>query len=57
MRIDAALRPGVVSMPKGSWCRDFAGGLTANALTPATLSDLADGACFNDTRVEIDAAT
>ena len=56
LRIDAALRPGVVSMPKGSWCRDFAGGLTANALTPATLSDLADGACFNDTRVEIVAA-
>ena len=44
------------SMPKGSWCRDFAGGLTANALTPDTLSDLADGACFNDTRVEVDAA-
>ena len=48
--------PGVVAMPKGSWCRDFAGGLTANALTPATLSDLADGACFNDTRVEVVAA-
>ena len=57
VRLDATLRPGVVSMPKGSWCRDFAGGLTANALTPATLSDLADGACFNDTRVEVDATS
>jgi anaerobic selenocysteine-containing dehydrogenase len=56
LRVDPALRPGVVSMPKGSWCRDFAGGLTANALTPATLSDLASGACFNDTRVEVVAA-
>jgi anaerobic selenocysteine-containing dehydrogenase len=56
LRVDRALRPGVVSMPKGSWCRDFAGGLTANALTPATLSDLADGACFNDARVEVVAA-
>jgi anaerobic selenocysteine-containing dehydrogenase len=53
-RLDASLRPGVVTMPKGSWCRDFAGGLTVNALVPDTLSDLADGACFNDARVEID---
>ena len=52
-RLDRSLRPGVATMPKGSWCRDFAGGLTANALTPDTLSDLADGACFNDTRVEV----
>ena len=31
-------------------------GLTANALTPDSLSDLADGACFNDTRVEVEPA-
>ncbi|MGZ6957732.1 MAG: molybdopterin-containing oxidoreductase family protein [Acidimicrobiia bacterium] len=55
-RLDPDLLPGVVTMPKGSWCRDFAGGLTANALVPDTLSDLADGACFNDTRVEIERA-
>jgi anaerobic selenocysteine-containing dehydrogenase len=53
VRVDATLRPGVVSMPKGSWCRDFAERLTANALVPDTLSDLAGGACFNDTRVEV----
>ncbi len=53
VQVDATLRPGVVSMPKGSWCRDFAERLTANALVPDTLSDLAGGACFNDTRVEI----
>jgi anaerobic selenocysteine-containing dehydrogenase len=54
--IDASLRPGLATMPKGSWCRDFASGLTVNALTPDTLSDLADGACFNDTRVEVERA-
>ena len=42
-----------MTSPKGSWCRDFAEGLTANALVPDTLSDLAGGACFNDTRVEV----
>ena len=52
-RIDADLRPGVVSMPKGLWRRDIPGGLTANALVPDTLNDLAGGACFNDARVEI----
>ncbi len=50
---DTSLRRGVVTMPKGSWCRDFAEGLTANALVPDTLSDLAGGACFNDARVEV----
>ncbi len=53
VRADASLRVGVASMPKGSWCRDFAEGLTVNALVPDTLSDLAGGACFNDTRVEV----
>ena len=53
-RLDADLRPGVVSMPKGLWRRDVPGGLTANALVPDTLNDLAGGACFNDARVEIE---
>ena len=39
--IDADLRPGVVSMPKGLWRRDVPGGLTANASVPDTLNDLA----------------
>ena len=53
IKIDGDLQPGVVVMPKGSWCRDFEGGLTANALVPDTLSDLGDGACFNDTLVDV----
>ncbi len=52
-RFDAALRPGVCSIPKGLWRRDVSNGQTANSLVPATLSDLAGGACFNDARVEI----
>jgi anaerobic selenocysteine-containing dehydrogenase len=52
-RIDASLRDGVCAIPKGLWLRSFNDGLTANCLVPATLSDLAGGACFNDARVEI----
>jgi anaerobic selenocysteine-containing dehydrogenase len=53
LRVDADLRPGVVTIPKGLWCGALAGGLTSNALVPDTLSDLAGGATFNDARVEI----
>lgn len=56
VRLDPAVRAGVATMPKGSWCRDFAEGVTANALSPGTVSDLAAGACFNDTRVEVEPA-
>jgi anaerobic selenocysteine-containing dehydrogenase len=52
-RLDSALRRGVCSIPKGLWLRDLADGKTANSLVPASLSDLAGGACFNDARVEI----
>jgi anaerobic selenocysteine-containing dehydrogenase len=52
--VDPDLRPGVVSMPKGLWSKDFVDGLTPNALCPDTLSDLGGGACFNDARVEVE---
>ncbi|NDD87576.1 MAG: hypothetical protein EBZ45_07715, partial [Actinobacteria bacterium] len=51
--VDGAMRAGVCSIPKGLWRRSVAGGLTANAFAPDTYSDLSDGACFNDARVEI----
>ena len=54
-RVDGSLRPGVVVLPKGLWRRHVPGGLTANALVPDTVNDLAGGACFNDARVEVDA--
>jgi anaerobic selenocysteine-containing dehydrogenase len=53
VRVDASTRPGVVVLPKGLWRRSTGAGLTANAFAPATLSDLAGGACFNDARVEV----
>ncbi len=52
--ISAAIRPGVVSMPKGLWCRHTDNGNTTNALSPATYTDLGDGACFNDARVQVE---
>jgi anaerobic selenocysteine-containing dehydrogenase len=55
VRVDASLRPGVCSMPKGLWL-DALGGVSPNVLVPDTLSDLAGGACFNDARVEVSAA-
>ena len=55
LRVDADLRDGVCAMPKGLWRHQGAGGLTANALCPDGLSDLAGGACFNDARVEVSA--
>jgi anaerobic selenocysteine-containing dehydrogenase len=51
--VNRDLRPGVCALPKGVWLRDFDGGLGVNSLVPDSLSDLADGACFNDARVEV----
>ena len=44
---------GTVSMPKGLWRRSTYNGSTTNALCPDTLTDIGDGACFNDARVEV----
>lgn len=55
LAVDADLRPGVASLPKGLWRRALGGGFTGNLFTPDTLSDLAGGACFNDARVEVSA--
>ena len=53
VEIDPAMREGVCAMPKGLWRRSIKGGLTANAFAPDSFSDLADGACFNDARVQL----
>ncbi len=54
--VDANLRPGVATMPKGMWRRDGHNGFTANVFAPDHLADLAGGATFNDARVEVSAA-
>jgi anaerobic selenocysteine-containing dehydrogenase len=53
-RLNPDLRPGVVYLPKGLWSHNTLSGTTANALAPDTFTDLGQGACFNDARVEID---
>ncbi len=53
-RIVSALQPGVLCLSKGIWSHNTLNGSTSNALVPATLTDLAGGACFNDARVEVE---
>jgi anaerobic selenocysteine-containing dehydrogenase len=53
LRITDAVRPGVVSTAKGAWLRTSDNGQTVSALVPAEHADLCEGACFNDTRVEV----
>ena len=51
--IDKAIRPGIVSLPKGIWRRSTRNHATGTALVPDTLTDLGGGACFNDARVQV----
>jgi anaerobic selenocysteine-containing dehydrogenase len=53
-RLSAALKAGVVLLPKGIWAHNTDSGTTATALAPDTLTDIAGGACFNDARVEVE---
>lgn len=48
-----ATRPGVAVMSKGVWLRHHGDGRGVNTLTPATGDQLVNGACFNDTFVEV----
>jgi anaerobic selenocysteine-containing dehydrogenase len=53
-RVGTGIRPGVAFLPKGLWSHNTLSGTTGNALVPDTLTDLGGGACFNDTRVQIE---
>jgi len=52
-RLTRDVKPGVVVLPKGLWSHQTLSGTTANAVAPDTLTDLGQGACFNDARVEV----
>jgi anaerobic selenocysteine-containing dehydrogenase len=53
-----AVRPGVVASEKGAWLMTSQTGQTISALVSADLkADLAEGACFNDTPVEVGRVT
>lgn len=53
LRVTDRVPPGVVCTVKGAWLRTSDNGQTVSALCPAHHADLAEGACFNDARVEV----
>lgn len=56
--ITDATRKGVLYSPKGTWRQTSDTGLTANALIPSDIrTDIEDGACYNETFVEIELAS
>jgi len=57
LAVTDAVRPGVVASEKGAWLMTSPTGQTISALVSADLkADLAEGACFNDTAVEVSRA-
>jgi anaerobic selenocysteine-containing dehydrogenase len=55
LRVTDAVRTGVVSTLKGGWLCTSDNGQTVSALCPGHHADIAGGACFNDTRVQVTA--
>lgn len=56
LRVTDAVPRGIVCSLKGAWIRASDDGQTVSALCPAHHADIAEGACFNDARVEVAAA-
>ncbi len=56
LKISEDVRPGVLYSPKGSWFVTTRNMQTVSALAPTTKADLCEGACYNDCRVEVEAA-
>ena len=55
LKVTDDVRVGVVYCDKGVWLKNSPSGQTCNALIPPVRSDIADGACYNDALVEVDA--
>jgi anaerobic selenocysteine-containing dehydrogenase len=53
LAVTPRVRPGVISSLKGAWMRTSDNGQTVSALAPGHHADLAEGACYNDCRVEV----
>jgi anaerobic selenocysteine-containing dehydrogenase len=54
LEITTAVAPGIVASEKGAWLVTSRTGQTISALASADMrADLAEGACFNDTRVDV----
>jgi anaerobic selenocysteine-containing dehydrogenase len=56
VRVTDVVPPGVVSSLKGAWMKTSDNGQTVSALAPTHHADIAGGACYNDTRVEVEPA-
>jgi anaerobic selenocysteine-containing dehydrogenase len=53
LAVSDKIKPGLAYVPKGAWCEDSESAMTVNALIPGSKSDMGDGACYNDTQVDI----
>ncbi|MFT6407671.1 MAG: anaerobic selenocysteine-containing dehydrogenase [Arenicella sp.] len=51
------VKPGLLYVPKGAWLASSHSSLSVNALIPGHKADMADGACYNDTQVDIASAS
>ncbi|MEM1114430.1 MAG: molybdopterin-dependent oxidoreductase [Pseudomonadota bacterium] len=56
LQVSERMRPGVIYVPKGAWLDASPTGQSVNALIPGHKSDLAEGACYYDCRVDVVAA-
>lgn len=55
LKVSADTKEGVLYSPKGTWLETSPNRLTVNALVADLRSDIADGACYNNTYVEVTA--
>lgn len=53
LTVSDAVKPGLLYVPKGAWCADSESNLSINALIPGSKADMGDGACYNDTQVDV----
>lgn len=53
LRVTDAIRPGVLCSVKGAWFKTTDNDQTVSALAPTDKADIAEGACYNDCRVEV----
>ena len=53
LSVSDRIKQGLAYVPKGAWCEDSLSALTVNALIPGDKADMGEGACYNDTQVDI----
>ncbi len=53
LRLSDKIRTGTLCVPKGAWLRSCPTGQSLNALVPGHVADIAGGACYNDTTVDV----